>query len=389
MKKKTVLITVSIILLLSTLAWALWPAIILRAGIRVGTAAGGRRVVASAALSQTAARGAARLAVVQNKPDLAWKISSTAAALMGISYLLADTRGLRDEALQDTSIVTPTGETVFSLDNHPDWPHARLNAGQYVGSASNGHRYHALEVIIQPNSITFQGADQRYDTGLIEFYKAKYTNVVNGVAKDGSVMGLIPDYPVNVVNQQGDPYTSVPVVQVDLEALDEWIDAHPELWQDPAKVATELSPTMPEGATYMGETTDVTVVDDTAPDQQTGEVTDPETGQDQTPLEDPDGDYTPSPQPAKPIFDTAMDIPDKMSIPDKITDFLNNAPFMNVINNFQVTASSGSSSLTFTVWGRSYQWDFARYEDFYNMMAAVLLSLAYIWSAQIVFGGRA
>lgn len=389
MKKKTVLITVSIILLLSSLAWALWPAIILRAGIRIGTAAGGRRVVASAALSQTAARGAARLAVVNNKPDLAWKISSGAAALLGIGYLLADMRGLRDEALQNPAIVTHTGETVFSLENHPEWPHARLGGGKYHASGTNGDRYYAINVIIQPNSITFEGADRRYDTGWIEFYKAEYTQVVNGVATQGAVIGLAPDYSINVVNQQGVPYTSTQVIQVDLEALDAWIDAHPELWQDQAKVATELSPTMPDGATDMGETTDVTVVDDTAPDQQTGEVTDPETGQDQTPLEDTEDSYDPSPQPAKPIFDTAMDIPEKLSIPDRITDFINNAPFMNVINNFEVNATAGSSSLTFQVYGKSITWDFSRYEYYYNLMAALLLSLAYIWSAQIVFGGRA
>lgn len=389
MKKKTVLITVSIILLLSTLAWALWPAIILRAGIRVGTAAGGRRVVASAALSQTAARGAARLAVVNNKPDLAWKVSSSAAALLGIGYLLADTRGLRDEALQNPAMVTETGETVFSIDNHPDWPHGSLSGGRFHGYAWNGPRYYVINVIIEPNSITFQGADQRYDDGLLEFYEAECTQVVNGVATKGRVFPLAPDYTVNVINQQAVPYASSPVIEVNLGALDAWIDAHPELWQDQAKVATELSPTMPEGATDMGETTDVTVVDDTAPDQQTGKVTDPETGQDQTPLEDPEDSYSPSPQPAKPIFDTAMDIPEKLSIPDKITDFINNAPFMNVINNFEVNATAGSSSLTFQVYGKSITWDFSRYEYYYNLMAALLLSLAYIWSAQIVFGGRA
>lgn len=389
MKKKTVLITVSIILLLSTLAWALWPAIILRSGIRIGTAAGGRRVVASAALSQTAARGAARLAVVNNKPDLAWKVSSSAAALLGIGYLLADMRGLRDEALQNPAMVTDTGETVFSLDNHPDWPHASLSGGRFHGYANGGPRYYAINVIIQPNSITFEAADQRYDDGLLEFYEAECTQVVNGVATKGRKFPLAPDYTVNVINQQAVPYASSPVIEVDLDTLDAWIDAHSELWQDQAKVATELSPTMPEGATYMGETTDVTVVDDTAPDQQTGKVTDPETGQDQTPLEDPEDSYSPSPQPAKPIFDTAMDIPEKLSIPDKITDFINNAPFMNVINNFEVNATAGSSSLTFQVYGKSITWDFSRYEYYYNLMAALLLSLAYIWSAQIVFGGRA
>jgi hypothetical protein len=161
---------------------------------------------------------------------------------------------------------------------------------------------------------------------------------------------------------------------------------------DTSLVTNTLTDTAPSGAQDMGPATDVTIMDEVAPDPSTGAVQDPQTGLDQSPVENPDDEtdtFNAPSQPSLPIFDPTMDIPDKMSIPDKITDFLNNAPFMNVINNFEVNASSGSSSLTFTVWGRNYQWDFARYEDFYNMMAAVLLSLAYIWSAQIVFGGRA
>lgn len=388
MKKKTVLITVSIILLLTTLAWAFWPAIALRAGLRIATSQGARRVVVQAGISQAAARGAGRLALVQNKTDLAWKVVSTTAALLGISYLVSDIGGLKNK-MESEIPVDPTTKK-FTIITPVEKYEVRVSGGGKLTDSTYLKNNIKLKTKSTGYTVHWGTLDQSvYPKGTNYVETKEYSN---GNYVPGWDSWCVPGFGINHINEYESPVTPVETAERTETAIYQWIDNNPEAWLDPSLVTNTLTDTAPSGAQDMGETSDVTITDEYEPDPSTGAKQDPQTGLDQTPVKNPDDEtdtFNAPSQPSLPIFDPTMDIPDKMSIPDKITYFLNNAPFMNVINNFQVNASSGSSSLTFTVWGRNYQWDFARYEDFYNMMAAVLLSLAYIWSAQIVFGGRA
>lgn len=397
MKKKTVLITVSIILLMSTLAWALWPAIVIRSGLRLATSQGAKRVVVQAGLPQVAARQVARTAVVQNKTDLAWKVGNTAAALLGITYLVSDISGLRQEILVDIpDIYTQTAETTIlqnGVQLKIEGPTIPASAGYGRNNVRDWHEWRVYESSgkwkVQVNDYTTVPYADPYEWGHIT---VSIKQPDGGWSVEFENLVVTSDYSYQVVPINTAITDTVTEGTYDVIAIDGWVDDHPQAFIDPGLVTNTLSDTAPSGAQDMGETNDVTIMDEYPADPETGAVEDPLTGLDQSPVENPadvTDTYTAPSQPDLPIFDTTMNIPEKQSIPDKITDFLNNAPFMNVINNFQVTASSGSSILTFTVWGRSYQWDFAEFEDFYNMMAAVLLALAYIWSAQIVFGGRA
>lgn len=395
--KKTAIISLLIILLFSTVAWALWPAIAIRAGLRVATSQGAKRVVVQAGLSKEAAKQAARLAVVQNQPDLAWKVGSTAAAMLGIHILLSDISGLRQHIIDENpDIYIQTSKTYIM---------------------ENGVKFRIEGPVVDTSGISYTNplvwnrwrvyvASGRWRAEMLESERVSSAQpgqwgwiTLHTQQPDGSWYTQFPtglavhmNYSYDVTSEYT-PITDVVTEGVYSEvAIDEWVEENPEAWLNPSLVTNTLTDSAPSGAQDMGVAYDVTIMDEVAPDPVTGAQEDPLTGLDQSTVENPEDEedkYMAPSQPLVPIFDTSMEIPEKMSIPDRITEFLNNAPFMNVIRNFEVNASSGSSTLSFSLWGRNYNWDFSQYEDHYNKMAVVLLALAYIWSAQIVFGGRA
>jgi hypothetical protein len=188
-----------------------------------------------------------------------------------------------------------------------------------------------------------------------------------------------------------------PADQTNEELARQWVLDHPGDFEDPNKINITLDDESPSGAYDMGDAN--TGVTDKPTSTDTTQ-TDPKTNEDLSPVTANSGGLvansgglgtmtSPGLPGSSSAFDTSIELPQIKSIGELVTGFLNNAPFMNVINNFSVEASSGSSSLSFSLYGRQISWDFAQYEYFYNMMAAVLLSLAYIWAVQIVFGGRA
>jgi hypothetical protein len=213
-------------------------------------------------------------------------------------------------------------------------------------------------------------------------YKA-YFNATKGfdLIIENEIQGLILD-------------TSMfPPAQADESAVREWVEENLDDFKNKNKTDLRFEDEQPAGAKDLGDA-QTGVTDPGVPGENPGEVTDPSTGDDMTPVQYTTtglGNIMTSPGQPSPGtgIDTTIETPEVKDISTLVSNFLNNAPFMNVINNFQVTATSGSSSLSFTLYGRNISWDFAQYEYYYNMMAAVLLAMAYIWAVQIVFGGRA
>lgn len=95
--------------------------------------------------------------------------------------------------------------------------------------------------------------------------------------------------------------------------------------------------------------------------------------------------------PAVPTLDTTIEEPDKKSIPDLLSGWLSNAPFMAIITDMEVKATGGQSEFIIPlpeVLGGTATMDFGEWSDLWQAMGAIIIAVAYIYGAMIIFGGK-
>lgn len=130
------------------------------------------------------------------------------------------------------------------------------------------------------------------------------------------------------------------------------------------------------------------------------EIEDPEGGTDPATQEPHDTEVEPGTDqdsmsvpgyPAVPTLDTTIEAPDKKSIPDLVSGWLSNAPFMAIITDMEVTATGGQSEFIIPlpeVLGGTATMDFGEWSDLWQAMGAIIIAVAYIYGAMIIFGGK-
>jgi hypothetical protein len=95
--------------------------------------------------------------------------------------------------------------------------------------------------------------------------------------------------------------------------------------------------------------------------------------------------------PSVPDFDTSIVTPEQKSIPDLITGWLANAPFMNIITGMKVEATSGSCTIDIPlpeVLGGMAELNFCQFESVWSAIGVIIIAISYIYGAMIIFGGK-
>lgn len=224
-----------------------------------------------------------------------------------------------------------------------------------------------------------------------------YTNI-NGTVINNTepgILGLAIPHIVSVVNNTGSTFTNTSEATVNDALLEEYLNdsANTELW-DNINASIKAASNMP--ALYI-PTAKVqgTLIQ---PNQDNGSepATDPATDTDQETTFDPTSTETQtleSPgQPVVPTFDTTITTPEKKDIGGQISTFLNNAPFMAWARSIHVTGSGEQSSFNIAIpaplGGQNVTLDWSRYSDLWSIISAIVIGIAYIYSAMIILGGK-
>lgn len=204
---------------------------------------------------------------------------------------------------------------------------------------------------------------------------------------------------VTVINHFTDGYTENRATGDVIDAVfDPWFEAHKEYFEEPEKatvVVQDAKPTDSNGEPgYDWPQAKGGIQESYDTDPGTGNQTDPATGQDTTPKEaDPTTTDTMTlpGQPAVGTVDTSIEAPEKNSIGTLITGWLAAAPFMSIINNLDVDTSSEQCTFTILlpeVLGGSAQLDFCQFSTLWSLISTIVISVAYIYGAMIIFGGK-
>ncbi len=89
--------------------------------------------------------------------------------------------------------------------------------------------------------------------------------------------------------------------------------------------------------------------------------------------------------PADNSYNPDIDVPEKQSIPDLISNFIQNSPLMRWIQGASISASSGSCSVSGTFLNRSIVIDFCPLAPYLNTIGSFILAFAHIYALYIIF----
>ena len=208
------------------------------------------------------------------------------------------------------------------------------------------------------------------------------------------------DYTLNIVDLAGDNtdwedqkrmLTDI-IAPLTQEQIQDAVNAHPEVFTQTnlnPQISTDPLPlTDPKVVPLPTPTTTTTTHPDPDSTSTTGTTTDPATGQDNTPSTDQDIGTLTTPGYPDAVFDTSMSAPIAKSIPDLISNWMNNAPFVQVFRGATFNASGSCTYQLGTLYGHSFSIDFCKYSGIFAAISAIMISFAYIYAIIIVLIGR-
>jgi len=297
---------------------------------------------------------------------------------VGAYYLYNDFSGLVTELETDPKIWDP-GTRVEKLIANGHTYEVRLGAKSQVYYPWNG-----VYVVCDPNSISCQYPT--YYTATTEAYKLI-------ICFDGDCqesMWVTPSFTLNWINNTGDQNpTKTKTKSLNEPYIDSIIDGKTEEQIDTSVVRdiipeSEVTSSDEESTSIEPKLYEIEDPEGTDPATDEPHETEVEPGTEQDTMSVPG-------YPAVPTLDTTIEEPDKKSIPDLISGWLSNAPFMAIISDMEVKATGGQSEFIIPlpeILGGTATMDFGEWSDLWQAMGAIIIAIAYIYGAMIIFGGK-
>lgn len=367
----------------------------------ITTSAGKYLVPVEVALPKTVAKETAKQLIKTGAKRVAVSVlSGPAIAVIGTAWLVYDLLDL------ETALNSEPG--LKNLTKYEQYVPGCATPAQLVVAATDNWTTGTKQVITSWNCTVYAG-------GTVSFTPATYADVpapvsTSRVSRQNLDGGCSPSawthnfmcsqsFTVNRTSYL--PQAALPVTtsSVNDPAVEKWVDNHKEYFEDPKKavIVVQDDPPVdgdgkvgfpwPDGKTGIKEGYDQ--------DPETGKQTDPKTGEDTSPQTSTTtgihDQMTVPGQPATGTADTTIEAPEKNSIGTLITGWLASAPFMSIINNLDVDTSSEQCTFTILlpeVLGGSAQLDFCQFSTLWSLISTIVISVAYIYGAMIIFGGK-
>lgn len=397
--KEPIIFALIIILFTSTLATAAgsWDQLFIRATKDIATSQGTVRLASKSLLDRVTAKTIAKAALTGGAAIAESPIVGLVGLGIGLYYLKSDWTDLINFLKTVSSVFTPaqtkdTTSVDFNLSNGKKltimiWSTQNPPYQGYVP-------YATLNVTVTSNGVTAYSSTGQGEVGVqvVTLY----------ILYDNVPVQSIGYFPVtgwtNNITYSGVSLTSrSPVLTpaaVSDSGLSTWVDNNPEYFYDPDYVTNSIESSstsphqdLPEASSTITQ----------GPAGEPGSTYDPETGEPTEPVTDPNADPNDEDDPLNipnqagaPAVDTSIESPEQKDIGGLIEGWLENAPFMNIISNFEVEATSGDCEVEVPVpFGGTATLDFCAYSTLWATIAAIIISFAYIYAVMIVFGGKA
>jgi len=322
------------------------------------------------------------------------KCIGSAIPIIGTAFAVYELYDLYDELMNHSSfwettptygtitIVTDTGTYVITSDAVENAPYAGYQA------------YTVIELKIYENgSFSFVGKT----TGSYQS-NVRRLKIKRGGYSQLFYYGHINGYNVTVVTEDGSPY---PVESDSQKSLDEgavttWVNNNPDIIAsklgDKSIVVTDTEPTENGKTAQQWPDAKTGIQDGYYKEPGTGKSYDTDTGEDVSPVTGTTSGVSVMTIPGQPTIttvDTNIDPPVQKNIGELISGWLSNAPFMNIINNFEVEASGGVCEFQIpNPFGGTATMNFCQFQTLWAAIAAVVIGIAYIYGAMIIFGGK-
>jgi len=383
--REIIIFTTIIFFTLSSMASALtWNQVALQASKVVQTSTGAVRIVAKYPLTEEVAKATARAAVAGGAAAriAANPIVGLIGLGIGLWCLKHDLNNLvdyirgevgNDPATRSIIVITPTYRYEIRT----------IGTGK-IPSGSYYYLRKSWTITTNSSGVTYQSGSSQSNYGPGTPYVI-VKEIQNG-AEQPTTYWMVVGFVVTHINNYDGDLEITDQSQVTDAMVDEWIKENPDLVQE--LVESEIAP-MDEL-----ETGNQILDDVQGSATETYDETDPETGEDTETVEADTTGLAPMRipgQPVKPNIDTSIEAPEVKSIDTLISGWLSNAPFMAIINSMEVQASDGQCEFTIPLpetLGGNATMNFCQFSTLWAAISVIIISIAYIYGAMIIFGGK-
>ena len=325
---------------------------------------------------------------------IAWDLGKTAAAALGIYGLVVDCDGLVDDFESKYAPADPTDWYWTSTSGQVSFHWYKIDAPNFwSGTYPDELKYECNSSYPLGHFVTIHS---QYESTPPTKCRWKIEATVNGTPHnpESTVCCFDSDLTFYPYTSSWGPGAFSNNETYTPEQVEEYVDQNSSTildhLNDPANQTFTSTPPVETTSTYVSpDVPDVSISDPAYTDPATGNKTDIKTGESADPVTDPDyGTYNPSPQPGDQVFDTEIVLPLQESIPDLVSGWISNAPFVAFFDDFEVTGSGAQSSFQVTTpFGNTATMDFGEFSSLYAQIAAIIVGFAYLYAIWIIFAG--
>lgn len=393
--KKTISLIILIFFISTSLIYAVWPwvgGLACKASLRVVTSQGAKTVAAQAVASRALVETVLKSGLPAAGPKkIYWNVGHSAAALLGLAYLVKDFTSPLADLAQEPGLYIDTPATQGQwISNDGRYSVSWEIVDEHYYSAGSYIQYFKISFRTYPQGfITRNNAQGPGETKV----RVNFTINVDGTQYTNSVAPCNRGVTFDIIPKESwGPGTLTDNSQkaLDLNVFENWLDNNYDALNN---APTNLTFTRPQAATYAGSVQG-TVTEELPVDPVTGIPTDPATGIEVPTVIPPEthtsmGIFKPPPHGGEPFFDMSLFvIPDQETYAEKMQDFTEEDPVGDFLEDFSIRGTgAGQVSIPLPFGGGHATMDFGMFDDIYAQLRVIIIAFAYLYGIFIFFKG--